>query len=77
MKLETRSPKDVCWDYRDENTFAEAVQNLKNYLYKQNVTNETPLIKLNNLLYRFFLENCQDKLLVRNGDDFVHIFSRS
>jgi hypothetical protein len=32
MKLSTRSPKDYCWDYRNEIEFNKAVENLKIFL---------------------------------------------
>lgn len=77
MKLSTRSPKDYCWDYRDERVFEEAVCKLKSFLYEQKVNNETSTAKLNNLLYKFFLLNCQDKLSIKEGNDFIRIFSKS
>ena len=33
MKLSTRSPKDNCWDYRDEKERNMAVKNLVKYLH--------------------------------------------
>lgn len=32
MKLSTRSPKDYCWDYRQQDDFDRAVHNLIIYL---------------------------------------------
>ena len=81
-KLSTRSPKDYCWDFRDEQYFESTAKSLAEFMTNKLKLNEVkearhPTLLECNSIYKFLMENSRERSRIANGKDFIKLFSKS